>query len=183
MIQVLRLMTLIERLPALACLALALALGSPALGADPAKGPEKVDLPPLAKSEAVLDIATSKGVQSYDLASIEELGVYRVTTALPFEDGTPTFEGVLLADLLAKAGIAEASGVELSALDGYSHVIPREDWTTYPVLLATRRDGEPLADFGPLRIIYPVSSHPELADPLYEARWVWQLKSIKAVDR
>jgi len=131
----------------------------------------------------VLDIATAKGVQSYDLATIEELGVYRLITTSPFEDGDLTFEGVLLADLLAKEGIAEATGVELSAIDGYSHVIPREDWTSYPVLLATRQDGEPLSDLGPLRIIYLISSHPELADELYEARWVWALTTIKAVDR
>ena len=51
------------------------------------------------------------------------------------------------------------------------------------MLLATRQDGEPLSDLGPLRIIYPISSHPELADELYEARWVWALTTIKAVDR
>jgi hypothetical protein len=179
----LRVIALVGRLPLLAWLALVLSLGWPAFGADPAKGPEKVDLAPLAKGEAVLDIATAKGVQSYDLATIEELGVYRLTTTSPFQDGDLTFEGVLLADLLAKEGIAEANGVELSAIDGYSQVIPREDWTTYPVLLATRQNGEPLTDLGPLRVIYPISTHPELADELYEARWVWALNSIKAVDR
>ena len=178
-----RVIALVGRLPLLACLALILSLGWPAFGADPGNAPEKIDLPPLAKGDAVLDIATAKGVQSYDLATIEEVGVYRLITTSPFEDGDLTFEGVLLADLLAKEGIAEATGVELSAIDGYSHVIPREDWTSYPVLLATRQDGEPLSDLGPLRIIYPISSHPELADELYEARWVWALTTIKAVDR
>ena len=101
-----RVIALVGRLPLLACLALILSLGSPALGADPGKAPEKIDLPPLAKGDAVLDIATAKGVQSYDLATIEELGVYRLTTTSPFEDGDLTFEGVLLADLLAKEGIA-----------------------------------------------------------------------------
>ena len=176
-----RLAPLVRRLPLLSCVALVLAFGSPAVGADP--GPEKVELPPLAKGDPVLDVATAKGVQSYDLATIEELGLYRLTTTGPFEDGAPTFEGLLLADLLAKAGMTESDGVELVASDGYSFVIPREDWTTYPLLLATRQDGEPLEDRGPLRIIYPVSSHPELGDESYNPRWVWALTSMKAVNR
>lgn len=178
-----RFIPMIAKLPLPACLALVLALASPALGADAGKGPEKVELPPLAKSDPVLDVATAKGVESYDLATIEALGLYRLTTTGPFEDGSPTFEGVLLADLLAKVGMTEADGVELAASDGYSFVIPREDWTTYPLLLATRQDGQPLEERGPLRIIYPVSSHPELADESYNPRWVWALTSMKAVER
>ncbi|MGH6943063.1 MAG: molybdopterin-dependent oxidoreductase [Geminicoccaceae bacterium] len=166
-----------------ALLLVGMPLGSLAAGADAGKGLERVDLAPLAKGDAVLEVTTPSGPQAYDLATIEELGVYRLTTPSPYDDGSPTFEGVLLSDLLAKDGLADAEGVELSAADGYSQVIPREDWESYPVLLATRQDGAPLVDRGPLRIIYPISGHPELAAELYQPRWVWQIKSIKAVDR
>ena len=154
---------------------------TPAL-AEGGKGIEPVDLAPLDKGEVVLEVATPEGVQAYDLAALEDLGVYRITTASQWDQEPPTFEGVLLADLLAKAGLADADAVELTAADDYSQVIPKEDWTTYPVILATRLDGAPLTDRGPLRVVDPLSFFPELDDDNYHDRWVWSLKQIKAVD-
>jgi hypothetical protein len=147
------------------------------------KALERVELPPLAKGEPVLEIALPAGAKTYDLATLEELGTWRLTTRSPWDEGEPTFEGVLLADLLADAGLDELAEVELIALDDYVQAIPREDWADYPVLVATRQDSEPLAHRGPLRVIYPLSAHPELDDDLHHARWVWSLSRIKPLDR
>ena len=145
---------------------------------------ERVELPPVAKGEVVLEIATPAGAQQYDLATLEAIGTYRITTRSLFDQESPTFDGVLLSDLLDDAGLDAAPAVLATALDDYSETIPREDWTAYPVLVATRQDGKLLQDDerGPLRIVYPLSFHPELDDDLYHARWVWSLKELKAVE-
>jgi hypothetical protein len=43
-------------------------------------------------------------------------------------------------------GPRRGAGGPGNALDDYSQAIPSEDWTAYPVLVATRRDGKLLAD-------------------------------------
>lgn len=178
-----RFWTVSRRLRPYLLLAVAGAFAAPSIGAAQEKL-ERVELPPLAKGEVVLEIATPAGTQQYDLATLEAIGLYRITTRSLFDQESPTFDGVLLADLLDDAGLKDAPGVLVTALDDYSQAIPREDWTAYPVMVATRQDGALLRDDerGPLRIVYPLSFHPELDDDLYHARWVWSVKEIKAVE-
>jgi hypothetical protein len=176
---------LLHRLRRLAWLVvLAAPLAALAIGAAQGEGLERVELAPLEKGEVVLEIATPAGAQQYDLATLEAIGVYRMTTSSQWDQESPIFEGVLLSDLLADAGLAEAQAVELTAADDYSQAIPREDWTAYPVLVATRQDGQLLQgdERGPLRMVYPLSLYPELDHDDYHARWVWSLKQIKAVE-
>ena len=172
-----------RRLRPFVFLAVAGALAAPVIGAAQ-ENLERVELPPLAKGEVVLEIATPSGAQQYDLATLEAIGLYRITTRSQWDQESPTFDGILLSDLLDDAGLDEAPEVLVTALDDYSQAIPREDWTAYPVMVATRQDGKLLRDDerGPLRIVYPLSFYPELDDDLYHARWVWSLKHIKAVE-
>lgn len=146
--------------------------------------PRPVSLTPLDATQEVLRVAGEQGDKSYSLSRIEALGLYRVntTTFWPEDDGT--YEGVLLADLLADAGLSEASAIRILALDGFSQVMPREDWERWPVLLATRRDGRPMGvrDKGPLRIIYPRDADPRLSDSVYRLRWVWLIDTIEQVE-
>lgn len=169
----------------LAILLLTMPLAGPAPAADLSKGLEPADLPALEKGEMVLKVATAAGAQAYDLATLEALGAYRMTTRSLWDQDIVTFEGVLLADLLKDAGLGEIGAVELTALDGYSQIVPREDWTSYPVLLATREDGNVLlgSERGPLRVVYPLSVYPELDEDAYHERWVWSLARIKPVER
>ena len=172
-----------RQLRPLVLLLVAGAFAAPAIGAAQEKL-ERVELPSLAKGEVVLEIATPAGTQQYDLATLEAIGTYRITTRSAFDQESPTFDGVLLSDLLDEAGLKDAPEVLVTALDDYSSAIPREDWTAYPVMVATRQDGKLLRDDerGPLRIVYPLSFYPELDDEVYHARWVWSLKQIKAVE-
>ena len=172
-----------RRLRSFMFLAVAGALAAPVICAAQ-ENLERVELPPLAKGEVVLEIATPAGAQQYDLATLEAIGLYRITTRSQWDQESPTFDGILLSDLLDDAGLDKAPEVLVTALDDYSQAIPREDWTAYPVMVATRQDGKLLRDDerGPLRIVYPLSFYPELDDDLYHARWVWSLKHIKAVE-
>ena len=90
---------------------------------------ERVEPPPLAKGEVVLEIATPSGAQQYNLATLEAIGLYRINTRSEWDQESPTFDGVLLSDLLDDAGLDEAPAVLVTALNDYSQAIPREDWT------------------------------------------------------
>lgn len=115
------------------------------------------------------------------LRQIEKLGLYRVTTPSPFEKGELTFEGVLFRDVLKLLGVEGEASVTVRAVDEYVQIIPREDWTEGPLLLATRQDGELLTrrTQGPTRLVYPLNDHPAYGTPIHKPRWVWLIRTIE----
>lgn len=169
-------MSLLRRL-SLACVFTLLAFGLHAqTGA-----PQTVSLAALPAGKTVLTIKGTHGVRKFSIAELENLGTHRLTTKTfwPADDGT--YEGVLLSTILKQAGIENTEAIRVRARDGFSQVIPRQDWEKWPILLATRRAGNviPTRDKGPLRIIYPRDMAPELADTLYRLRWVWLVDLIE----
>jgi hypothetical protein len=56
-----------------------------------------------------------------------------------------------------------------------------EDVRKYNVILALKRDGEymPVRDKGPLFIVYPFDSDPELKNRVYYGRSVWQVARLE----
>jgi hypothetical protein len=142
--------------------------------------PHAVSLAVPAAGKAVLNLTTPSGPRRFSLAELEALGMKEVTTHTfwPADDGT--YQGPLLSDVLKRAGIENARAIRVTALDGFSQAIPREDWSRWPLLLATRRDGQPLAtrEKGPLRVIYPRDTDPRLEDTIYRLRWIWLVRSI-----
>lgn len=67
--------------------------------------------------------------------------------------------------------------VHLVAANDYSFDIPLSDLTEYDVILAMQADGTRLSirDKGPIWLMYPVDDFPELQDPKYNLRLIWQL--------
>jgi len=115
------------------------------------------------------------------LRQLEKLGLYRVVTPSPYEKGELTFEGVLFRDVLKLVGL-DGDSVTLRATDDYVQIVPREDWTTGPLLLATRQDGKLLTrrTQGPTRLVYPLNDHPTFNTPVHKPRWIWLIKTIEA---
>lgn len=111
------------------------------------------------------------------------LGLYRVTTETPWEQGSLTFEGVLFSEVAKYLGFEDASALRVRALDDYIQDVPREDWVDKPLILATRQDGVPLArrTQGPARLIYPLSEYAGYDSTVHDARWIWLIKSIEPV--
>lgn len=124
--------------------------------------------------------AGGKPALHLDLEAIRDLPQRDIDTTTTWTDGTSRFRGPLLRDVLAYAG---AGGTRLvaTAVNDYFVTIPVEDALRYDVILAHEMDGEPLkrSDKGPLWVVYPESEHSELLDPLYNGRWIWQLKKIE----
>jgi hypothetical protein len=152
--------------------AAALAFGLPASSAR-----AQSEGPILTVSGKVNDAA---GAVIFDRKSLEQIGLSTVETTTPWHAGKVRFEGVLMRDLMRKVG-AKGTHLEASALNDYSTQIPMEDFDTYNVILATRKDGEPMPvrDKGPLFIIYPYDSSPDLRSAKFYGRSAWQVKELR----
>ena len=122
----------------------------------------------------------ASGVAKFDLDMLEALASRKTTTKTPWTEGTPTFEGPLGSALLEAVG-ASGQVLVVTALNDYSAEIPVEDFKKWPVILATKRDGErmPIRDKGPLFVIYPFDVDESLYSEIYFNRSVWQVKSIE----
>lgn len=142
---------------------------------------EKVAAP---KGDVVLTVSGDIGTANkgktlaLDLASLEQMRQVRLEAAEPFLKRRVMFEGVLLADLLAVAGVPEsASKVSLTALDDYKVDFKLADVRSSQMLLATKADGKhmPVDRSGPIRIVFPDSSslgrNPDL--------WIWSVAAMK----
>lgn len=123
---------------------------------------------------------TNRDGLELDVAAIEALGLVRYAVRDPWLERNLEFTGVLVTDLLAAAGAnPDATTLLITALDDYQVSIAIADVRRWPVMLATRTNGEPMAieDKGPTRIVFPADP---TIDPLrYKDLWIWQLKTIE----
>ena len=126
------------------------------------------------------NVNNGNGPVRFSLSSLEMLGVVAVETKTPWYNQKVRFEGVPMAVLMKEVG-AKGDVVEVHALNDYSTTIPVEDFRKYNVILATRRNGAPMPvrDKGPLFIIYPYDSDPDLQSQRYYGRSAWQIKELK----
>lgn len=101
------------------------------------------------------------------------------TSKTPWFPKPVTFTGPLLRDVLAAAG-ASGTRITARALDDYKTVLPMSDAQDHNVILARQIDGKNLSirDKGPLFIVFPYDSKPELQAQVYLDRSAWQLKSL-----
>ncbi len=90
-----------------------------------------------------------------------------------------TYEGVLLADLLAAAG-ATGKTVTVQALDGYAVEAPLDEMIAMGAVVALSRNGESLGigDFGPTQIVFPRAERDDLKD-MSDDLWVWSIFHIR----
>lgn len=115
----------------------------------------------------------------FDRPMLEALGMSSFTTTTPWYDGPVTFEGVLMSRLMQAVG-ATGGTVTALALNDYTTDIPVSDFTEYGVLLALKRDGAymPVRDKGPLFIVYPYDSDPNLRHRRFYSRSAWQVVQL-----
>lgn len=140
---------------------------------EPAKGK-----PILVVSGSVKNTNGDKGAE-FDREMLEGLGTITFKTMTPWFDEPVEFEGVPVRKVLAAAG-AEGKEIVAVALNDYKASLPFADAEKFDVILALKRDGEYMAvrDKGPLFIVYPFDSKPELQRQVYYGRSVWQLAKL-----
>ncbi|WP_333850191.1 molybdopterin-dependent oxidoreductase [Leclercia sp.] len=119
------------------------------------------------------------GKAVFDVASLEKLGLVSFETTSPWYNGRTTFTGVPLRKLMDYVG-AKGSIVKITALNDYTTVIPLNDFRKYNVILALKINGEymRIRDKGPLFIVYPYDSMPELNNQIFYSRSAWQVSKM-----
>ncbi|MFC7478377.1 molybdopterin-dependent oxidoreductase [Dankookia sp. GCM10030260] len=123
---------------------------------------------------------TNKGdAAQFDRPMLEALGMSGFKTMTPWYPGPVRFDGVRMDRLLETVG-ASGDRVLAYALNDYTTELPVSDFAAYGVLLALKRDGEymPVRDKGPLFIVYPFDSRPELKHQRFYSRSAWQLARL-----
>jgi hypothetical protein len=124
---------------------------------------------------------TNKGARAVlDRPMLEAMGSHEFKTSTPWYTGQMLFEGVLFSKLVKELG-ATGENLVITALDDYSREIPIEDLVKNGAILAWKRNGEylPVSDKGPLFVVYPYDSNPELKNEKYYSRSVWQVRRIE----
>ncbi|MEB6379010.1 molybdopterin-dependent oxidoreductase [Leclercia adecarboxylata] len=119
------------------------------------------------------------GKAVFDIAGLEKLGMVSIQTTSPWYNGRTTFTGVPLQKLMDYVG-AKGSVAKVIALNDYTTAIPLSDFKKYNVILAYKINGEyiRIRDKGPLFIVYPYDSLPELNNKIFYSRSAWQVSKM-----
>lgn len=151
-------------------------IGAPGASAEPLAAPTGK---PILTISGKINTTNKDETAQFDVAMLESLGMETVETTTPWYSGAVKFEGVSLDKLMKRVGATGERAVVV-ALNDYSSEIPMEDFSKYNVILALKRNGEymPVRDKGPLFIIYPFDSKPELKSQTFYGRSVWQVAKI-----
>lgn len=122
----------------------------------------------------------SAGVVTLDGATLDALPVHSFTTTAPWFKNRTSFSGPLLSDVLDSVG-AKGTQLAMRALNDYKVMVPVSDAYQYQPILARRINNQLISvrDKGPLFLIYPFDSRPELNTEVFFARSIWQIKSIQ----
>ncbi|WOI57442.1 molybdopterin-dependent oxidoreductase [Palleronia sp. LCG004] len=128
------------------------------------------------------DIASTNadGMAEFDLAMLEEIGISAFETSTIWTDGTQSFEGVALVDLMETLGVEDGT-LRATAINDYSIEIPVADAVEGGPILAYRRNGRDMSirDKGPLWVVYPYDDNSEYRTEVIYSRSIWQLDRIE----
>jgi hypothetical protein len=149
------------------------AIAAPAIAAPALPRPTQT---PVLKVSGKIGAFNNGDAAIFDRPMLEGLGMASFTTATPWYDRPVTFEGPRMAKLM-DAIDARGETVTAIALNDYVTEIPRRDFARYGVLLAMKRDGAymPARDKGPLFVVYPYDTDPELRHRRFYSRSAWQV--------
>jgi len=155
-----------------------------------AADPAQVEALPQPEGEVVLTVTGKSAVEgaddweaAFDMAMLEALPGRVTATATPWHDGVNEFSGPLASALLDSLGV-DGTTLRVVAINDYFADIPTEQLRDYPVIIATRINGEPIParNNGPLFMIYPLDEFPELFNEETFSRSVWQIIRVEILE-
>lgn len=119
----------------------------------------------------------------FDMEMLRRLGEVTFSTSTPWTEGTQTFTGASLADLVAALGVTHG-GLRATAVNEYSVRIPIDDAVPGGPIIAYLRNGEPMSvrDKGPLWIVYPYDADTKYQAEAIYSRSIWQLNRIEVTE-
>ncbi|MCB5408713.1 hypothetical protein H0485_01655 [Pseudogemmobacter sp. CC-YST710] len=129
--------------------------------------------------------STGKSLALSD-ADLAALPWHNLRTHTFWTDGVQEFRGPSLRDVMALGTEAETlrgKTFRMKALNEFSVEVPADDMFDSNPLLAREMNGRPMQvrDKGPLWLVYPRDDRPDLQNPVYDDRWIWQLNDIKVL--
>ncbi len=132
---------------------------------------------PILKVEGL--ISGEKTSTVLDLTMMDKMPQTEFSTTTPWHNGVTRFSGVLLKDLLATLQVT-GTKLQIIALNDYAVGADISELVAADALLATRQNGEimPVSDKGPVFLVFPFDSRPELQHQTYYSRAVWQIAEI-----
>ncbi|RVV96776.1 oxidoreductase [Mesobaculum littorinae] len=155
-------------------------------------GPALAQDLPTPEGEALLTVTGAITVTNdgdaavFDREMLAALDPVTFETTTIWTDGTQSFTGVPLAQLLDRLG-AEGSAVSATAVNDYAIEIPAEDWEGDPdaegPIVAYLHNDAPMSlrGKGPLWIVYPYDSDPAFRSEVIYSRSIWQLDRIEVL--
>ncbi len=108
------------------------------------------------------------------------LGIRETKTRHSWADGVTTFEGVPLAAVLDAVG-AQGTKIRAVAINNYAvraGCRGSAQISGHPGDEGGRQELR-RRDRGPLWVVYPRDSFPELVDEKHNFKWIWQLRSLE----
>ena len=130
-----------------------------------------------------IDRTNGDGAARFDLEMLRAIGETEVVTDTIWTDGTLTFVGVELVDLLSYLG-AEGETLSASAINDYAVTVPMSDAVEGGPIVAFQIDGKTMSrrEKGPLWLVYPFASSSAYRTEVIYSRSIWQLDRIKIGD-
>lgn len=126
--------------------------------------------------------ANANGAAVFDRGMLSALPGREAEIPTPWASAPTRYGGAYL-DAVLKAAGATGTRLVVRALNDYSAEIPISDATQFATILADRIDGQPMSvrEKGPLMVIYPFDTRPELYNERYFSRSVWQIREIEVL--
>jgi len=110
-----------------------------------------------------------------DATALQRMPSITIKPTLEYDARPHTLEGPLLTTVLAAAGVAAGSAVQLvlRAVDGYNVTLSLADAQAYRMIVATRIDGQPqaLGGLGPQWAVYDADVLPAFKDKPVKERF------------
>jgi hypothetical protein len=115
----------------------------------------------------------------FDAEMLDNLPVTEFSTTSPWHNTSVIYSGPSLSAVLQAVG-AQGKVLNLMALNKYEIQVPFNDAADFSPILARRANGKGLVirTKGPLLMIYPFDSKPQLKNDVYYSRSIWQLQRI-----
>jgi hypothetical protein len=121
-----------------------------------------------------------------DAATLARMPAVTIQPTLEYDSQPHTLKGPLLTTVLAAAGVAEGSPVQvvLRAVDGYNVTVSMADVQAWRMIVATHIDGQPMAlgGLGPQWAVYDADRLPAFKDKPVKERFAqcpWGLYHIE----
>jgi len=116
-------------------------------------------------------------VTEFTREDMENLPQVSLLTENEFVDGPTKFVGPLARDILDAVGRGISDTLLLTAANDFQVEIPVNEIDKYDVVFALQANDVQLSarNKGPIWVMYPISQHPELQDPVFNSRLIWQL--------